>query len=170
MAKNYAKIAKDKYLEAGKLMTKTQKVKCNIVIHLAAVICGVCGFIPLPVADAIPIAITQVIMILLLGAILEHGITMAFLKGMFYATAATFIGRALVQLIPVVGAIVSTGVAFVVTEAVGWSIAVDMAKSFRTEWERQKNAKDAADAYAEAEYYKKALDNDDSEAEDFSEP
>ncbi len=170
MAKNYAKIAKDKYLEAGRLMTKAQKVKCNIVIHLAAVICGVFGFIPISFADAIPIAITQVIMILLLAAILYHGITLAIFKGMIYATAATFIGRALVQLIPLVGAFVSAGVAFAVTEAVGWSIAADMAKSFRTEWERQKNAKDAADAYAEAEYYKKALDNDDSEAEDFSEP
>ena len=58
-------------------------------------------------------------------------------------------------------------VAAIVTEGVGWLMAVDMAKSFRKEWECQKNAKEAADAYAEAEYYKKTLENDDTEAEEF---
>jgi uncharacterized protein (DUF697 family) len=75
----------------------------------------------------------------------------------------------LVKLIPVVGWGVSAAVAAGVTEAIGWTVAVDMAKNFRKEWERQKNAKDAADAYAEAEYYRKAAENDNSEAEAFDE-
>lgn len=168
MGKNYWKISKDKRLEAGKLMTKLQLTKCNLCIHIAAIICGVIGFIPIPVADAIPIVIVQVVMVLLLGTIFGHGFTTAALKGIIYAAAATLIGRALVQLIPVVGWIVSAAVAAIVTEAIGWSMASDMAKSFRAEWERQKNAKDAADAYTEAKYYKQFVEEDESEAEDFS--
>ena len=43
-----------------------------------------------------------------------------------------------------------------------------MANFSRKEWERQVNAKDAADAYAEAEYYKQVVENRKSEADDFS--
>ena len=59
-----------------------------------------------------------------------------------------------------------------VTEAIGWTIAVDFAKSARTEWLRKKNAEDSAKAYAEAEYYKKkaesGTEHNDEEVEDFS--
>lgn len=149
-------------------MTKSQLTKCNVCIHIFAFICGFFGLLPIPVADAIPIVIFQVIMAIILGHVFNHGFTGAAFKGIISATAATFIGRALVQLIPFVGWAVSASVAFVVTETIGWSIAVDMANFSRKEWERQVNAKDAADAYAEAEYYKQVVENRKSEADDFS--
>lgn len=46
-------------------------------------------------------------------------------------------------------------------------IAVDFAKTYRTEYERKKNAADAASAYAEAEYYKESAKHADETAEDF---
>ena len=168
MAKDYKNIIKDKRLEAGKLMTESQLAKCNAAIHTASVASGVSGFIPVPVADAVPISAAQVTMVIALGKIFDQEITSAAAKGLISA-AATFVGRNLVKLIPVVGWGVSAAVAAGVTEAIGWSVAVDMAKNFRKEWERQKNAKDAADAYAEAEYYRNAAENDDSEAEDIDE-
>lgn len=167
MSKNYKKIIKDKRLEAGKLMTQSQMEKCNAAIHVASVASGASGFIPLPVADAVPISAAQVTMVIALGKIFNQELTSAAAKGIVGAAAATFVGRNLVKLIPVVGWGVSAAVAAGVTEAIGWSVAVDMAKNFRTDWERQKNAKDAADAYAEVKFYKNAVEDDDDEAEEF---
>ena len=83
------------------------------------------------------------------------------------AAASTFVGRELFKFIPVVGWITSAGIAAGVTEAVGWTVAVDFAKTYRTEYERKKNAADAASAYAEAEYYKESAKHTDETAEDF---
>lgn len=63
MAKDYKKKIADMRLEAGKLMTEDQITKCNIAIHAAAVAAGGAGFIPIPVADAIPISAAQVTMV-----------------------------------------------------------------------------------------------------------
>ncbi len=169
MSNEYKKIISDKRLEAGKLMTSDQMTKCNAAIHTASVAAGAAGVIPIPVADAVPISGVQVTMVLALGKIFDQKITESAAKGLIGAAASTFIGRTLVKLIPVVGWVASAGVAAGVTEAIGWTIAVDFAKAARKEWERKKNAGDAATAYAEAEYYKKAADssNPDEEAEDF---
>ena len=43
----------------------------------------------------------------------------------------------------------------IVTEAIGWIVATDFAKQARAEWSRQKNAAEAAQAFAEAEQLKK---------------
>lgn len=168
---DYKKIIHDKRLEAGKLMTKDQITKCNIAIHSASVASGACGAIPIPIADAIPMSAAQVAMVIALGKIFDQEITEAAAKGLIGAAASTFVGRELVKLIPFAGWIISAGVAATVTEAIGWILAVDMANNFRTDWNRKRNAKNAADAYAEVEYYKKANEdkNSDNEAEDFSE-
>ena len=173
MAKeDYKKIISDKRLEAGKLMTSDQVAKCNAAIHTASVAAGAVGVIPIPVVDAIPISGAQITMVIALGKIFDQKISDSAAKGLIGAAASTLVGRSLVKIIPVVGWVVSAGVAAAVTEAIGWTIAVDFAKNARKEWERLKNAEDAAKAYAEAEYYKKAADNNmpnsDDEAEDFS--
>ena len=168
MSNDYKNIIKDKRLEAGKLMTEDQLVKCNAAIHTASVAAGAAGVIPVPVADAIPMAATQVTMVIALGRIFEQEITDSTAKGLIGAAASTFIGRQIVKLIPVVGWIASAGTAAVVTEAIGWTIAVDFAKSYRQEYERKKNANDAANAYAEAEYYKESSKRSNETAEDFS--
>ena len=171
MAKEYKKVISDKRLEAGKLMTKAQMKECNAAIHIAAAVSGAAGAIPIPVADAIPITGAQVLMVLALGKVFGQKITESAAKGLIGAAASTLVGRNLVKLIPVAGWFISAGVAAGVTEAIGWTIAVDFAKNARKEWERKKNAEDAAKAYAEAEYYKKASDQTSTkkEAEDFGE-
>lgn len=172
MSKEYKKIIADKRLEAGKLMTKSQLTKCNIAIHTASVASGAAGAIPIPVADAIPITGVQVTMVITLGKVFNQQITESAAKGLIGAAASTLVGRSLVKFIPVAGWIVSAGVAAAVTEAIGWSVAVDFANSARKEWERKKNAEDAAKAYAEAAYYKKAAESSSissEDAEDFGE-
>ncbi len=167
MSKDYKKAIKDKRLEAGKLMTEKQIAQCNAAIHTASVAAGASGGIPIPVADAIPITAAQVTMVIALGKIFDQEITSAAAKGAIAAAASTFVGRNLIKLIPIAGWIVSAGVAAGVTEAIGWTIAVDMAKNYRKEYMRKINAADAAEAWAEAEAYKQNDDVDD-EAEDFS--
>ena len=169
MAKNYKEVISNKRLEAGKLMTKEQIIKCNVAIHTASATSGVCGAVPIPFADAVPISVAQVAMVISLGKIFDQVITEAAAKGLIGAAASTFVGRNLVKVIPIVGWGVSAAVAAGVTEAIGWSIAVDMAKSYRKEWARLKSEKKYADAYAEAEYYKRADNYSDADADDFSE-
>lgn len=171
MAKNYKDIIKNKRLEAGKLMTEDQLVKCNLAIHGAATASGAAGAIPIPVADAVPITATQVAMVLGLGKIFEQEITESVAKGLIGAAASTFAGRSLVKLIPVAGWVISAAVAAGITEAIGWTIAVDFANNARREWDRKRNAEEAAEAYATAEKYKWAAYHTGTaeDAEDFSE-
>lgn len=163
----YKKVTRDKRLEAGKLMTEDQIVKCNITIHTATVAAGASGAIPIPVADAIPMSVAQLTMVIALGRIFGQKITESAAKGILGAAASTFVGRELFKFIPVVGWITSAGIAASVTEAIGWTVAVDFAKTYRTEYARKKNAEDAANAYAEAEYYKESVEKSDELAEDF---
>ena len=71
----YKKVTRDKRLEAGKLMTEDQIVKCNIAIHTATVAAGASGAIPIPVADAIPMSVAQLTMVIALGRIFGQKIT-----------------------------------------------------------------------------------------------
>lgn len=164
---DYKTVIRDKRLEAGKLMTEDQIVKCNIAIHTAAATAGVSGAIPFPVVDAVPMSAAQVTMVIALGSIFGQKITDSAAKGLLGAAASTFVGRELFKFIPVVGWITSAGIAAGVTEAVGWTVAVDFAKTYRTEYERKKNAEEAANAYAEAEYYKESAKFSEEPAEDF---
>ena len=75
-------------------------------------------------------------MVIAFGKIFDQEITSAAAKGLVSAAAATFVGRNLVKFIPIVGWGISEAVAAGVTEAIGWTVAVDMAKYFRKEWER----------------------------------
>lgn len=171
MSTDYKNIIQNKRLEAGKLMTEDQIVKCNLAIHTAATASGAAGAIPIPVADAVPITAAQVAMVLALGAVFDQEITESAAKGLIGAAASTFVGRNLVKLIPIAGWIASAAVAAGVTEAIGWTIAVDFANNVRREWERKRNAEEAAQAYAKAEKYRRASQraDTDEEAEDFGE-
>lgn len=168
MAKDYKKIIEDKRLEAGKLMTKDQIVKCNVAIHTATIAAGASGAIPIPVADAVPMSAAQMTMVIALGAIFNQKISESTAKGLLGAAASTFAGREIIKLIPIAGWIASAATAAAVTEVIGWTIAVDFAKDFRQEYERRKNAADAANAYAEAEYYKESAKRSEETVEDFS--
>ena len=128
MGDEYKKVIKDKKAEAKRLMTDDQVIKCNVAIHTASVAAATEAFIPLPGVDAIPITATQVTMVLALGKIFDQKVSDSVAKGIIGAAASTFVGRSLVKLIPIAGWAVSATVAAGVTEAIGWSIAVDFAK------------------------------------------
>lgn len=168
---DYKKIIADKKLEAGQLMTQEQITKCNIAIHTASAASAAAGIIPIPVADAVPISAAQITMVIALGKVFDQSLTEGAAKGIIGAAASTFVGRNLVKLIPIAGWVVSAAVAAGVTEAIGWTVAIDFAKQARKEWERKKNAAEAAKAYAEVETLKKEVEESsvDAEAEDFSE-
>lgn len=169
MSKDSKNSTKDKRLASGKLMTKKQKNSSVVAIAIACVLALLVCLLPTLITDAILLMVIQVLMVLRLGKIFEQS---SALKGVIVAMAATFIGRTLVEIIPIIGWAVSAVVGPVVTGIMGWGVACDLADRSRKEWERRVNAEDAANAYAEAEYYKKAASmahiGDDSKAEDFS--
>ena len=159
-------------LENGKLTTVKQSIACNIIIHIAAVINAVIGLLPLlDISDSILIGVVQIIMTILIGRVFEQKFSLSLFKGFIIWLAASFLGRNAAQLVPVVGWIVSASVALIVTEIVGWGIQKEMAECFRLEWRRKESAKEAAVAYAEAEYYKQIYENDlvKEDVEDISE-
>lgn len=137
MAKEYKDTTKNKKAEASRIMNSSQLKKCNAAIHTAAATSGAAGAIPVPVADAIPISAAQIAMVIALGKIFNQKITETAAKGLIGAAASTFAGRSLVKLIPIVGWGISAAVAAGVTEAIGWTIAVDFAKKAKLEWDKE---------------------------------
>ena len=128
MANEYKKVISEKKNEAKKLMTDDQVTKCNVAIHSASAAAAAEAFIPLPGVDAIPITATQITMVLALGKVFDQKVSDSAAKGIIGAAASTFVGRSLVKLIPIAGWAVSAAVAAGVTEAIGWTVAVDFAK------------------------------------------
>ena len=131
MANNYAETAGIKKSEAKRKMTNDQLVKCNIAIHSASVAAGAEAFVPIPMADAIPISATQIAMVVALGGIFGKKLTKSTARGILAAAASTLIGRNVVKLIPIAGWIASSTVAVTVTEAIGWTVAVDFADEMK---------------------------------------
>lgn len=128
MGDDYKSVISDKKDEAKKLMSDDQIAACNVAIHTAAVAAGTAGAIPIPVADAIPISGAQITMAIALGKIFDQQLSETAAKALISAVASTFVGRTIVKMVPVVGWVVSAAVAAGVTEAVGWTLAVDFAK------------------------------------------
>ena len=149
-------------------MTIDQITKCNAIIHSASLGAGLASAVTLPVVDAVPISGAQVTMAITLGKVFDQELTESTAKGIVGAAASTLIGRSVVKLIPIAGQLISAVVASGITEALGWTIAVDFAKSYRLKYKYLKTAKDAADARAEIHYYKEQAQQNDEEAEDFS--
>ncbi len=131
MANEYKSVISDKKREANRLMTKEQVTACNVAIHTASAAAGAAGVIPIPVADAVPITGAQVTMAIALGKIFDQKLTDTAAKGLISAAASTLVGRSLIKLIPVAGWIASAAIAAGVTEAIGWSLAVDFAKGYK---------------------------------------
>lgn len=129
MKSDYKQLAANKKKEAHGFMTAQQYKQCQIAIHTASVASAAAGAIPVPIADAVPITAAQVAMALRLGTIFNIQVTKTAAEGLVSAAAATLLGRTLFKLIPIVGWGVSAAVAAGVTEAIGWMIAVDFAKS-----------------------------------------
>lgn len=135
MTEKYKKVIADKRSQAERLMNGDQLTKCNIAIHTASIASAAAGVVPFPVADAVPITIAQITMVVSLGSIFDTKVSESVAKGLIGAAASTFVGRNIVKLIPIIGWGVSAAVAAGVTEAIGWTIAVDFAKDAKLRWE-----------------------------------
>lgn len=135
--KNYRKTITKKKAESKQIMSSKQFHKVSAIIHTAATASALAGAFPIPMADAIPITAAQVTMVLSLGRVFSRKITESTAKAMISSAAATFVGRAIVKWIPFVGWGISAAVAAGITEAVGWTIAVEFAKSAKSVWEHE---------------------------------
>ncbi len=119
---------KNKRAEATRIMSKEQFKKCSLLIHSTSFAAGAVAFIPVPVVDALPISAAQIAMVVSLGKIFDQKLSDSAAKAIIGSAASTLIGRSAVKLIPVIGSGVSAGVAGLITEAIGWTAAVDFAR------------------------------------------
>lgn len=113
--------------EVGKIqLTDDQKVKCNGIIHTAAVAAGGVGtgLAQIPLSDNLVITPIQITMITSIGAVFGIRVTEGVSKGIISSAAASIIGRGAVQVllgwIPGVGNAINTATAAGITEAIGW--------------------------------------------------
>lgn len=144
--KEYKKKAAEKKAEAKKALTKNQMGKCNAAIHIASAACAAFGAVPIPIIDAAPISVAQVVMVVSLGKIFDQQITKSAAKSLICAAAATFVGRNLVKLIPIGGWIASGAVAAGVTEAIGWTVVLDLYSAQKRNGNDADKADDESDA------------------------
>lgn len=131
MIGSYRKIIEEKCQEAHQNMTTEQFAQCQKLIHSAAFSSALAGALPLPFADAIPISIAQVGMVIGLGNVFNEKISESAAKGMISAALATVVGRGLVKLIPGIGLFISAAVASGLTESIGWIIALELAEKYK---------------------------------------
>lgn len=128
MAADYKKISFEKKATAKKIMTPYQFKECKKCIHVASLGSALGGSLPIPVMDSIPITGCQITMVLRLGKIFDIKLTESVAKGFINAAAGTLIGRSIVKFLPVVGPSISAAVAAGLTEAIGWMVALDLAR------------------------------------------
>jgi uncharacterized protein (DUF697 family) len=112
-------------------LTNSQALWCHAIIHAASIACAAIAFVPIPVADAIPITGTQVSMVLGLGKVFDNKLTKSDAQILLKTVAAPLAGRALAKaglvLVPGVGWAINGAIAGTVTEILGWAIANDFA-------------------------------------------
>jgi uncharacterized protein (DUF697 family) len=112
-------------------MTTKQTLWCHAIIHTAAIACAAIAFVPIPVADAIPITGAQVLMVLGLGEVFDNKLTKSDAQVLLKTVAAPLAGRVLSKaglvLVPGVGWAINGAIAGAITEILGWTIANDFA-------------------------------------------
>ncbi|GHU44759.1 hypothetical protein FACS1894111_12530 [Clostridia bacterium] len=112
-------------------LTRKQATWCHITIHTAALACSAVAFIPIPVADAIPITSTQVAMVIGLGKVFNNKITKSDAQILLKTVAAPLAGRVIAKnvfiFVPGVGWGINAAIAGTITEILGWTIANDFA-------------------------------------------
>lgn len=164
----YKKVISDKKGQAKRIMNGDRLKKCNIAIHTSSAAAAAAAAVPIPVADAIPITASQITMVITLGKIFDTAITESIAKSMVSAAASTFVGRSLVKMIPVLGWGISAGVAASVTEAIGWTVAVDFAQKEAKQYTEHNDTENNASDDADEKYdYKSKIDSLTEEAELF---
>ena len=119
-------------------MTKNETLKCSAVIHsasLAAAAVGA-GFAHAPCCDSALITPIQLTMTISLGKVFGQKLSGAAAKSAMATGTATLVGRAVSQVaagfIPVAGKIINAATAAAVTESLGWILAAEFEKEFRS--------------------------------------
>ena len=114
-------------------MTDEQRDRCRTIIHAggaaSAAVGG--GLAQVPGGDSVLIMPVQVAMIIALGKVFGIEVTESAARSVIFASLGTIVGRGaarvLVRFVPGVGNIMNAGVAFGVTETMGWAVAERMA-------------------------------------------
>lgn len=119
---------------ASSNMTKTQAALCHMVIHTAALGCSAAAFLPIPVADTIPITSAQITMVIGLGKIFNKKLLKSDAGVILKTVAAPLTGRAVAKsvfvFVPGIGWGVNAAIAGTITEILGWTIANDFATHY----------------------------------------
>ena len=145
-------------------------LKCNAIIHTAAVSCGGvgAGLAQIPASDNAVIVPIQITMIVSLGKVFDLDITEAAAKSIIASVGATVAGRTTSQVligwIPGIGNVVNTATAAGITEAIGWIAVKDFIER-RKENLNKGRFEGMKEGYAAAsEEYERKLNN---QAEEF---
>lgn len=116
-------------------LTAKQAILCHAAIHAAAAGSAAMAFIPIPMADAIPITAAQVSMVVALGMIFDNQMTKSDAQVLLATALAPLAGRALAKnaliFVPGVGWAVNGGIAAAITECLGWSVAGEFATKLK---------------------------------------
>jgi uncharacterized protein (DUF697 family) len=125
-------------------LTNSQALWCHAIIHTASIACAAIGFVPIPVADTIPITGAQVSMVLALGKVFDNEITKSDAQVLLKTLAAPLAGRALAKVglvfVPGIGWAINGAIAGTVTEALGWTVANDFALKSQQQKEVKKGS------------------------------
>ncbi|MFP6235847.1 GTPase [Helicobacter pylori] len=115
--------------------------KSKTIIHVASGAAGSVGLIPIPFSDALAIASIQAGMIYKMndafGVELENSVVASLITGLLGVTAVAQVGRTLVngflKFIPVVGSVVGSATAVIITEGIGFAYLKVLEKCFNDE-------------------------------------
>lgn len=129
---DYRKVFKDKKTEAKEIMTQEQYFKCVSIIakaaddkrsetHKARA--------PLFYVGDVSISTAQIKMVIMLGKVFKQKNTKLAAQAYIESVLATIWGRSLAELSPFGALVRSIGFAAGVTEAIGWTIAVEFFKN-----------------------------------------
>ena len=112
-----------------KKMTQEQKEQCQVIIHSAATAAGGVGLSPIPGSDSAPLIAIQTTMIVALGRVFNVKIDKSYATSLAKTAIVGQIGKLvasqLLKLIPGLGSVANAGVAFSLTEVLGWDTAED---------------------------------------------
>lgn len=112
-------------------LTWKQALLCHTIIHPTALGCSAVAFLPIPVADTLPITSAQVAMVLWLSKVFDIKLTKSDAQILLKMAATPLAGRALSKaalvFVPGVGWAINGAIAGIITEILGWTIVIDFA-------------------------------------------
>lgn len=110
-----------------KKMNQEQKQQCQVIIHTAAVAAGGIGLSPIPGSDIVPLIATQTTMILALGRVFNVNVEKSYAASLAKTAIISQLGKVVagqfLKIFPGIGNAANAGVAFSMTELLGWDVA-----------------------------------------------